>query len=234
MKKILLPASIVAMLGASMASAYDLSINGEVQDGFEGASFTFDGGVLALTGTGDLNSGEPVDPVDPVDPVEPVEPVDPVEPVEPVDPDTDLCDDLPSDSDIVCGEPIPNNALATEQNDITVITVPKGKTLASPFLASGSAKASGEFHWVSRDPYLPVKAWISSTPGGPELSRRCKLPKFGFASYGISYTYDSNNTRVCILTRGERYFLNVAYDASDPKASYGPGELTRKVLTSEI
>ena len=48
MKKILLPVSIVAILGASMASAYDLTINGETVADFEGASFSFSGDTLVL------------------------------------------------------------------------------------------------------------------------------------------------------------------------------------------
>ena len=244
MKKILLPVSIVAILGASMASAYDLTINGETVADFEGASFSFSGDTLVLlapnytfpnpgdgggdtgdgggdtgdgggdtgdgggdTGdcggdTGDGGGG---------------------------DPGTDLCADLPSN--IVCDTSIPADALATAQDTVTRVTVPRNKTIASAFSASGTSEAKGAFVWItpSGKKSYNTLAWISLTPGGEALSNRCDVGPSNLTFY-ITYALNNDSSRVCSLTPGADYFLNVKHDnATDPA-----GTFNQKVLTSTL
>jgi hypothetical protein len=250
MKKLFLLASVAAIAGAPMANAaFDLKINGQSLEGVEGSSFTFNDGVLDLTvtgytftnpGDGDGDTGDGGGDTgdgggdtgdgggdtgdgggdtgdgggDTGD----------------GDGDTGdgvSCADLPNT--VICGTAFSDNALATGPDEESRITIPKGKTLATKFIAAGSASAEGRFKWVA-PPGIKVytaEAWISSTPGGEPVGNNCSVTR-GVTSYDIAYAYNSPYAR-CILTQGNTYFVNVRY--LSPQVS---SKIDQKVKTEKL
>jgi len=117
-------------------------------------------------------------------------------------------------STVTCTAPF--NWKGGESN--TPLTIPKGKTVVTPFTTSASPTYYGE---VTFEAYTPVATdiWISTTPNGPKMSSsRCSNLNAA-PMYEIRWSQNSSSAVRCRLTPNTTYYFNVRHSNSNQAAS---------------
>ena len=127
--------------------------------------------------------------------------------VPPVPTVPDVVEKCRNSATIVCKYAISASQWASTRKLVQVVAVPKGKTLVSAFHTNGRRKhGSMQFSEWAGVSTNSTDVWISATPAGEPLSKRCHKPNSSFV-FTLKYTqYDG---RYCTLKRNTTYYLNM-------------------------
>lgn len=104
----------------------------------------------------------------------------------------------------------------------TAVTIPKGKTLVTPFTTTSDPNFYGEISFEAHSSSTPATdIWISKKPTGKPADaisgRSCSMLNKGMM-YEIRWSQKSSSGR-CVLNPGETYYFNIKHSNASQAAS---------------